>query len=1181
VTDRLLVDLDTDGQVTVSVLDGAAGGLPQSGGSFPLAWTLDTADAEELRWYLEDYLRAPYGEYQERGERVAARLAEWGQASFGAVFGGSQAARDAYVRSRDRNGVVEVVVRSAVAERLALPWELLRDPARPTPLALDRVRIRRALPTADLANTFQVEGERLRVLMVISRPAGQDDVGYRMVARPLMARLEAVRGAVDLVVLRPPTLDRLREVLAEARAAGTPFQVVHFDGHGAVDGGPRPGWGPMVSLEDSAGQGVLVFERQGGGPDRVPAAQVAAVLSEAEVPVVVLNACQSGALGGDVGAAVATRLLQQGAAAVVAMAYSVYAVAAAEFMTAFYDRLFNGGEIADAVAAGRSRLAQRNRRPSPKGPLPLQDWLVPVLYSRQDVSFPALQRAPAKPDVGASLDAILDQARNRSEDAGLGDPLAPVGEFVGRDGVFYELETAARLQKVVLLHGAAGMGKTELAKAFGRWWRDTGGVDQPTWVIWHSFEPGIASFGLPGVLNTVGSQVFGTDFARLDDGQRRQAVIDLLRKRRLLLIWDNFESVFAMPDPTGATPPLDEAGRQQIADFLTVVGTGQSAVLITSRSREDWLGDDLRRIGVTGLGREEADEYTDALLEPYPRAAARRKDKAFAELMTWLNGHPLSMRLVLPHLDTAEAGNILTDLRTTGSHVMGSDKQGRTQSLAASIAYSYQHLTADEQQALVVLSLFHTATHIAALALISSFEGIPTQFSGRSREAWETLLDRATDLGLLTAIGAGMYLLHPALPAYLTGQWQHQRSNDYTIQCTATESALLDAYAGLADWLKQQVDSGAAELAITIVHIQRHTLGAMLNHALTLAFHEAAYYILAVLNLYWGILGLGAEADGWTDRILHATEYTDGSPPQIDTPAGALWLFTIGEQATRQIKAHQLSAADATYRRLLAMITKQPDSPKNLGYLATTYHQLGTITQDRGDLDSAENWYHQSLTVREQVGNRPGMAVTYHQLGTVAQERGDLDTAENWYQQSLTIKEQLGNRPGMANSYHQLGRVAQDRGDLDTAENWYQQSLTINEQLGNRRGTADIYHQLGRVAQDRGDLDTAENWYQQSLTINEKLDSRPGMANSYGQLGLLAEERGAAIAALAWTIRCATLFDSFPHPATGPAPRHLARLTAALGWDALRQEWQKITGQQLPPEVIEHIKRLHSKGTSA
>ena len=72
-----------------------------------------------------------------------------------------------------------------------------------------------------------------------------------------------------------------------------------------------------------------------------------------------------------------------------------------------------------------------------------------------------------------------------------------------------------------MLHGPAGTGKTELAKAFGRWWRDTGGVEQPEWVFWHSFEPGLASFGLDGVITEIGLQLYGTDFARLDPAERR------------------------------------------------------------------------------------------------------------------------------------------------------------------------------------------------------------------------------------------------------------------------------------------------------------------------------------------------------------------------------------------------------------------------------------------------------------------------------------------------------------------------------------------------------------------------------------------------------------------------------------------------------------------------------------
>jgi hypothetical protein len=72
--------------------------------------------------------------------------------------------------------------------------------------------------------------------MVISRPAGIRDVGYQMVARPLLERLDAVRGQVDLTVLRPPTFGALAQAVRQAADAGAPFHVVHFDGHGVMPG---------------------------------------------------------------------------------------------------------------------------------------------------------------------------------------------------------------------------------------------------------------------------------------------------------------------------------------------------------------------------------------------------------------------------------------------------------------------------------------------------------------------------------------------------------------------------------------------------------------------------------------------------------------------------------------------------------------------------------------------------------------------------------------------------------------------------------------------------------------------------------------------------------------------------------------------------------------------------------
>jgi tetratricopeptide (TPR) repeat protein len=166
----------------------------------------------------------------------------------------------------------------------------------------------------------------------------------------------------------------------------------------------------------------------------------------------------------------------------------------------------------------------------------------------------------------------------------------------------------------------------------------------------------------------------------------------------------------------------------------------------------------------------------------------------------------------------------------------------------------------------------------------------------------------------------------------------------------------------------------------------------------------------------------------------------------------------------------------------------------------------------------------------------------------------------------------------MASSYHQLGMVAQDRGDLAAAEGWYRKSLEIEEALGNRPGMASSYHQLGMVAQDRGDLAAAEGWYRKSLEIEEALGNRPGVAFSYGVLGHMAEQRGDRPAALDWTVRCVALFREFPHPATGPGPRQLARLTAVLGVKSLEESWLRCTGEPLPEPVRSYVEKSAEAG---
>lgn len=231
-SDRLVLEEMPERDVRVSL---RRAGHEEAEATAPVAFAspFGKAEREDLRWYLEDYLIAPYAVYEERGQQVRGRLPDWGETLFEAVFGPGKPGRDAYLQARE--GSLELSIISRSPTFLGLPWELLKDPARDTPLALEIPAFDRTLSLPRAATPIP-PGDVLRVLMVIARPSGLQDVGYQMVARPLLQRLEAVRGKVVLDVLRPPTLESLAARLDEAAEAGTPYHILHFDAGMAASG---------------------------------------------------------------------------------------------------------------------------------------------------------------------------------------------------------------------------------------------------------------------------------------------------------------------------------------------------------------------------------------------------------------------------------------------------------------------------------------------------------------------------------------------------------------------------------------------------------------------------------------------------------------------------------------------------------------------------------------------------------------------------------------------------------------------------------------------------------------------------------------------------------------------------------------------------------------------------------
>jgi hypothetical protein len=172
---------------------------------------------------------------------------------------------------------------------LSWPWETLIDPEA-GPLASSARIERRLNQHADpMPIPEALPKDSVNILLVTARPYAAD-VSYRSISRPLLDLVEKQKLPANVTLLRPATLERLREHLSSERPGY--YHILHFDGHGSYRVHDKAG-GNVDSHRLSGPEGHLVFEDATGEPDAVTAETLSTLLREHRIPAVVLNACQS------------------------------------------------------------------------------------------------------------------------------------------------------------------------------------------------------------------------------------------------------------------------------------------------------------------------------------------------------------------------------------------------------------------------------------------------------------------------------------------------------------------------------------------------------------------------------------------------------------------------------------------------------------------------------------------------------------------------------------------------------------------------------------------------------------------------------------------------------------------------------------------------------------------------
>jgi tetratricopeptide (TPR) repeat protein len=1063
----------------------------------------------ELEWYFEEYLTFPFVP-EVRARDVAESVRDYGKTLFMQVFADPQAL-DQY-RQAIESGLHTIQLEIAGSLSFhRLHWEALYDPKLHHALALHAPIIRRNREqqtwTAEMKSSTTIN-----ILVVVARPAGSRDVGYRTISRPLVEELSKMPMPVSVTLLRPGTyqaLDAHLEKVTRKHGVGY-YHVIHFDVHGGLlsySQFQQKRTAPShYSYQDRFGRNdilpykgekafLFLESERDERADPVEAFELAQVLLRHRIPIAILNACQSGKYIDRDKSSLGNQLVQAGIQAVLAMGYSVMVSAVERLMPVLYRELLADSNLSSALCLARKELANwKERRAFFDQKIDLEDWVLPILYQNQDVR---LVVQPMTEEQATEFYARTAQQY---------DPPQPGYGFVGRDVDILHIEKRLLTKRnLLLVGGMGGAGKTTLLYHLASWWQRTGlvqhifyfGYDERAWTRQQIMRKIAQELLKP--------EAFAFFQSRSPEVQQVQ-LVNLLCHAPHLLILDNLESITGTALAIRHTLSKKEQG--YLHRFLSKLVKGQTLVLLGSRSAEDWLARgtfDDNRYDLGGLDPEAASLLTERILERH-RVVRYRQDPDLRQLLNLLDGFPLALEVVLANLVHQTPTQILTALQTGDITLKAGESDKRTENILRCIEYSHSNLSSDAQQLLLCLAPFTSVVWRDTLEEYAIYLKQQPILEDLPFDRLGDMVQETVKWGLLSPDSRLSRFLHlqPVMPYFLRNR---SASSEQQQRRIAIEKAFQDHYRNLSRSLYALIASKKADEQQNGLILTQFEYENLLT-ALRLAIREKASVIdlYHVLSDYLDRQQDHQRGEALDTQVLHF--FATLSQEELIGSAGQEFAQILGAAANRQIRQKQYQAAMKSYQKILQILeTVELDMKQRRLSQANVYHSLGTVAQEQRKWTEAKDYYQKALQIFDEYHDRYPQARTYQHLAIVAQEQHKWQEAEDYLQKALQIKREFDDPYSQARTYHELGIVAQQQRKWSEAEAHYQQASQIFVKFKDPHSLAQTSHNLGVVFQEQYKWQEAEAHYQKALPIFVKFDDRYAQANTYNQLGIVAQKQ--------------------------------------------------------------------------
>ena len=554
----------------------------------------------------------------------------------------------------------------------------------------------------------------------------------------------------------------------------------------------------------------------------------------------------------------------------------------------------------------------------------------------------------------------------------------PVSSFVGRGRELAELLELARESRLVTLTGPGGTGKTRLAiEAAAKLVPElSAGV----------FWVGLAALRDPALVMQTAAQALGA----------KDGLAPHVGERELLLVLDNFEQV------------VDAA--TELSHLLRACPNLRA--LVTSR--------ELLRI--QGEIEYPVPPLTDAeAVELFSVRSRRQPDDEIHELCRRLDNLPLSVELAAGRTRVLTPGQILERLSGRLDLLEGGrDAEARQLTLRATIEWSYELLTADEQRLFARLSVFAGGCTLAAAeqvadADLDTLQSLLDKSLLERRDDRFSMLETIREYALerLEESGEADEIRRREL------HWLVDFAEAMVAGLRGDEApALLDRTEGEYDNMRDMLESAGrlgeleqgARLAAALRRfwLLRRPPGESLSLVLPLVqslsrvSRATARCLLIVSNSLIGV-GRPAEAQPYAERALQfARELGDQE----------LLSWALNELALGSLEQGDTDGA-------LARATENLELVRHLGNdsrLATALATVGNICAGRGELSRAAEFFEEAAEAARRQGNREILTFALSNLGLTCVRIPDLDRGVHALEASLQVALELGYAEGAAYS---------------------------------------------------------------------------------------------------------------------------------------------------------------------